>query len=464
MNTPTALPILHSLEAEKALLAAAMMSRGQILDLEPVARLNPSDFYLDGHQAVFTGIRELVASEVEPDELALHAHLEDAGTWPPVETLGGVGYLASLSLVMPPNLSPKQVERYAETIRDRSLRRRQSRELVRMLDRVGEGDAITMASHGRRFFERLEQEAGAVDSLTTEAKASRLLVDLRDRRCRHLAGEEVLGLPTGLPGLDKILGGLNQGLHLLSGPPGRGKTSLALQIALHVAGRGRPVLFASYENSSQSLLLKALCARAGLNTQHAMRGWADVELLEQAEVSLRPTFERLEFVDGDSSLTVGSLRARALRAMEIHGGPCLVVIDYLQLAAKIGRDYRELSESRARVDTLTGDLMTLCGRLASPVLALASQSRAGYALGADAKGGPKGSANLATFKESGDLEYSADVAMFLTGVDPEDRPRSLPSGSEALRLVVSKYRHGATGDVPVVFFKESGRFQELQME
>ncbi len=453
----------HSLESEKALLAAAMVTGRRVLDLEAVAVLNPRDFFLEGHQVVFNGIRELVAADVEPDELALQAHLEDAGSWALVQSMGGVGYLAGLSLSMPVDLSPKQVGRYAMTIRDRSLRRRQSRELARMIDGVGEGDAITLATHGRRFFEQLEQEAGASESLSTEAKASRLLEDLRERRRRHQAGEEVLGLPTGLPGLDKILGGLNQGLHLLSGPPGRGKTSLAMQIALHVASRGRPVLFASYENSSQSLLLKALCARAGVNTQHAMRGWADVELLEQAEESLRPALDCLELLDGDSSLTVGALRARALRAMEQHGGPCLVVVDYLQLAAKIGRDYRELSESRARVDTLTGDLLALCGRLESPVLALASQSRAGYALGTDANGSPKGSANMATFKESGDLEYSADVALFLTGVDPEDRPRTLPPGADALRLVVSKYRHGGTGDVPVVFFKESGKFQEMDL-
>ncbi len=50
---------------------------------------------------------------------------------------------------------------------------------------------------------------------------------------------------------------------------------------------------------------------------------------------------------------------------------------------------------------------------------------------------------------------------FLTGIDPEDRPQDLPPEAGALRLVVSEYRHGGTGDVPVVFFKESGKFQEM---
>ena len=45
----------------------------------------------------------------------------------------------------------------------------------------------------------------------------------------------VLGLPSGIPRLDMLLNGLNVGLHLLGGPPGMGKTTLALQIAAHVS-------------------------------------------------------------------------------------------------------------------------------------------------------------------------------------------------------------------------------------
>ncbi len=44
---------------------------------------------------------------------------------------------------------------------------------------------------------------------------------------------------TGLARLDRLLGGLDAGLHLLMGSPGAGKTALVLQIAQHLATIGR---------------------------------------------------------------------------------------------------------------------------------------------------------------------------------------------------------------------------------
>src|SRR5262249_17030296 len=51
------------------------------------------------------------------------------------------------------------------------------------------------------------------------------------RRQREETGSAVLGVTTGLTQLDNILGGLSEGLYLLAGPPGMGKTTLALQLA-----------------------------------------------------------------------------------------------------------------------------------------------------------------------------------------------------------------------------------------
>src|SRR5436305_5100575 len=52
-------------------------------------------------------------------------------------------------------------------------------------------------------------------------------------------------LPTGVPGLDDVLGG---GLpefscNLITGPPGAGKTTLAQQIMFALASAGRPALY-----------------------------------------------------------------------------------------------------------------------------------------------------------------------------------------------------------------------------
>ena len=43
---------------------------------------------------------------------------------------------------------------------------------------------------------------------------------------------------TGIPGLDRVLGGgLRPGVTVIGGEPGAGKSALGLQVALHVAAR-----------------------------------------------------------------------------------------------------------------------------------------------------------------------------------------------------------------------------------
>ena len=89
-----------------------------------------------------------------------------------------------------------------------------------------------------------------------------------------------------------------------------------------------------------------------------------------------PVAQRLAVVEGSSQLTVAQVRAQARRAMRQHQAErCLVVVDYLQLWAKVAEDLRGNFSVRERVDMLGGLLRELALGLHSPVLALASQNR-----------------------------------------------------------------------------------------
>jgi replicative DNA helicase len=109
----------------------------------------------------------------------------------------------------------------------------------------------------------LEEEALRVQTALRDTTTSRLqwastllpqvLVDAEARRLqREATGRAVLGVPTGLAQLDSLLGGLNDGLHLLAGPPGMGKTTLALQIAA-AATREVPVVVVTFEHAPENL-------------------------------------------------------------------------------------------------------------------------------------------------------------------------------------------------------------------
>ncbi|MDQ1347330.1 MAG: hypothetical protein QG573_699 [Acidobacteriota bacterium] len=71
--------------------------------------------------------------------------------------------------------------------------------------------------------------------------------------------EQVLRTPSGMPALDRVLGGgvVAGGTVLLAGEPGIGKSTLLLQLADRLAGQKRKVLYASAEESPRQLRLRA---------------------------------------------------------------------------------------------------------------------------------------------------------------------------------------------------------------
>jgi replicative DNA helicase len=290
---------------------------------------------------------------------------------------------------------------------------------------------------------RLQWASALLPQVLADAEARRLQ--------REATGSAVLGVPTGFAQLDNILSGLNEGLYLLAGAPGMGKTTLALQVAA-AATTDVPVVVVTFEHAPANLTLKLLCARAGVNLRDVQRGYADPAKLRAAAEVWEPVAQRLAVVEGSSQLTVAQGRAQARRAMRHHQAErCLVIVDYLQLWAKVAEDLRGNFSVRERVDMLGGLLREMALGLHSPVLALASQNRS-----AGNYGNGKGTAALDSLKESGDLEYAADVVLFLT----EAQERMATPPARAVDLTVAKNRHGETGKVGLIFRPDLGTLRE----
>ena len=294
----------------------------------------------------------------------------------------------------------------------------------------------------------LEAESGQLwaAGLTT---ARELLPSLwADLDVRSQAAEEtgLPGLPTGFRHLDNLTNGLEAGLYLLAGPPKTGKTTFVNQLAYQVAQAGLPVIYVSFENDPLDLLLKQLCRLSDQPLMRAQKGEVDRAALETVAARLeREVGDRLYYVAGGAETTVAQVRGKMKQALAHHAAPRgLLVLDYLQkmaLVKPVGQQMRD------NVNHLSLQLRDLSREVNSPLLAVASLSREGYA--------PGRKANLSTLKESGNLEYDADAVWLLESEEDREGRGVLP-----VTLTIAAARRSPTGTVPLMLKQSSGRFTE----
>jgi replicative DNA helicase len=267
--------------------------------------------------------------------------------------------------------------------------------------------------------------------------------------------------PTGLRGLNDALGGglESESLVVLLGAPGAGKTAMANQIADHVANGGRPVLYVTSEDRPFSLLAKTLARIGDVNYKAVLKGWEserakiDAAMATQLE---RQSSDTLRYVDANQGLRLDEVKTLAQAHFERYAkaGPGLLVIDYLQRFARAQRLLLGLTlDLRELVTMLTEQLRTLACDLDCCVVALGSQKRAsGYGT-SDA---------LSSAKESGDIEYTADVLMAL-GEDKDRKTHASYASFLKPRLLrIDKNRQGETTTLQLDWQGDRQRFTDVE--
>ncbi len=262
------------------------------------------------------------------------------------------------------------------------------------------------------------------------------------------------GMLTGFEGLDDMLGGLQPALHILAGRPGLGKTTFAIQIATKVAQDGIPVVFLSFDEVVWRLTLKAFCQVSGLT----MKKYADGKYNDQEYAELQKAYEdysgglqQLHFIEGSSRFEVPHLESIARQVIRRAEGAnnCLVIVDYLQRWATNKKDKANFQHI---VSGMVSELREMAFRISSPVIVVSSLSRDGY-----------DEPTISSLKESGELEFSADTALFLReNYHGTERMRRIETSltPRALRLVIAKNRYGSLGELSYQFNLQIGRIEE----
>jgi replicative DNA helicase len=219
----------QDLEAEEAVLGAMLIS--EVALGECLEHLQPEDFYRTGHAEIFRAIRELAQGAQKIDQLTVSDQLHMRGT---LDEVGGKATVFGLA-ESPPVVA--NARRYAEIVRANATLRgliRAGGQIAQLgYDRPGEVEDLVdqaqqvvynLARHGDR------EDFAAIRELLADA-----FVRISELSAGEGAGG-VTGIATGFRDLDRITAGLQRSnLVILAARPSMGKTSLALNVAEHVA-------------------------------------------------------------------------------------------------------------------------------------------------------------------------------------------------------------------------------------
>ncbi|RKX24470.1 MAG: replicative DNA helicase [Candidatus Zixiibacteriota bacterium] len=442
----------QSLEVEQSILGAILKDPEAINRVVDIIQ-DSRDFYAPKHQLIFQAAVDLYEQSEPIDITTVASRLQDRNH---LEKIGGRVYLVELAEQV---ASTGNVASYANIVLEKSVLRRlisTSNEILRscyalempaeeLLDQA-EANIFSISES------RLRQGFAPMKSLVTDS--------LEQIDAMQLSEGGLAGLKTGFHDLDTMTLGLQKSeLIIVAGRPSMGKTSLAMNIAEHIATvpeKKKTVGIFSIEMSKDALVFRMLCGRARLD-QHKLRSgklkdseWPRLStagnLLSQASI----------FVDDSPSLSPLEVRAKARRLMAQHGLD-LIIVDYIQLMHGNAR----VENRQQEIAIISRNLKALAKELDIPVIAISQLSRA-----VEQRGGDK-RPQLADLRESGAIEQDADVVllvyrpeMYMSHLDRND-PKYLEVEGRA-EIIVAKQRNGPTGTVRLGFIKNLARFENLE--
>lgn len=384
--------------------------------------LELNDFGTHPWRDVFASMRAVMSEGREVDIFTIHARMQGAES----------GELASMmqlhQMARAYGFKVANLPYYVSDLR-KVARREQLTELCsKSLEAMASGkDADKIRS---RLISRL-----------TDESASKTKQDFNIHELTNLAVEYVeiaqeardrgatVGVPTGIPAVDKGTGGLHKSnLIVIGARPGMGKTAVALSMSVNAARKGHKCGLISTEMSAVEVGMRLVSLVANVSAT-SMRdasidpaGYSKI-MMKAEELKTLP----IRILD-KPSCTIADIMMQA-RAWQLSGGIDVLFVDYIQ---RLSSD--EKGENRTReVGKFAAGLKTIARQLQIPVVALSQINRASTQRGDKRP-------TMADLRDSGEIEQEADMVWLLhrPGVyEKEHDPREA-------EIIIEKNRHGPT--------------------
>ena len=330
----------HNLEAEKSVLGAVFIKPAAFDEM--ATALQVDDFFLPAHREIFDAMLASTSGASRrrhrvADELKMR------GMLPRLE--GGEAYLSRSPTRCPP---PRTSPHYARLVKEKAT-------LRRLIAACAEVQSRAYGDFGE-FEPFLDEAETAIFKVAqqnrreTYSSAGEMMEEvLHNIEVRASERKAVTGVPTGFTKLDEYTAGLQrENLIIVAARPGGGKTSWAVNVAMHAAMNKIPVLIFSLEMSKYELMERMLAGEARIDSSRIKRGFLEYSDWKN---KIHPASGRIAeapiLIDDSSAISIMEIRAKARRFRSdpryfppqepVDGRPPppplgLIVVDYLQLA------------------------------------------------------------------------------------------------------------------------------------
>jgi replicative DNA helicase len=244
---------------------------------------------------------------------------------------------------------------------------------------------------------------------------------------------------------NRMNGGLAGGrLYIFGGIPSSGKTVLLNNIADNICLNEYPVLFFSYDDGKAELRSRTFARLTeydieefNMGSMQGIEGLCNLESVKKIREH-KYVIEKLIPVEEWDDL-VEQIRSK-------HNKGPGIIIDYLRKL----RTKSKISDERLRVDDIISKLTDLAKKFNIPILSISELARDSY------KSGQR--LSMASFKESGTIEYEASWLGILAAVEEINGEYQMKENWERIiehdgniDLIVFKAKRGtgATGKIPL---------------
>lgn len=294
-----------------------------------------------------------------------------------------------------------------------------------------------MEQKGKKKIPGIESFLDTEESIIAEYKNENRRISFAGDNLKRL--EEVMG------------GGLAGGrLYILGGIPSSGKTALVNNLADNICLSGHPVLLFSYDDGKEELRSRSLARFSG----HSIEVFNASSLENIGNLLDRGPMKqilKLKYAP-EGMIPVNDWSHLIEQFMNLYGQPPVIFVDYLR---KLRTDSK-ITDERLRVDDIITNLTDLAKTHNTPIMAISELARDSY------KSGQR--LSMASFKESGTIEYEASWLGILAAVEElngeyhlKDNWENIVNQDGNIDLIVFKAKRGtgSTGRVTLKLNRSS---------